>query len=237
MLKRWRILSFWTLVATGGLWICWWGASGFPLEGEICETTNPKYNCDSYNVILYSAWRIAHAANEWSALIAALATIAVAAFTWVLFAIARDQLLHNRHVERAYVKMSHSPPGLEFTSDGSNVEIDIRNHGRTPAKVTNVLLNSRFALTGKNLPLPPTYDFADSAPHRAFLVAGDNAFLRVNLDTTLGTINALPEGTVLCVSGYVDYIDAFGVRHRGGYARVFDGTLGPESNLPFRRFA
>jgi hypothetical protein len=85
MLERWRILFFWALVLIVALWIQWWGSSGFPLKGEICETMNPKYDCESYNVIVYSAWRFAKAVDHWSALIGAIATIAIAAFTWTLW--------------------------------------------------------------------------------------------------------------------------------------------------------
>jgi hypothetical protein len=85
MLKHWRILCFWALVVAAALWTRWWGASGFPLEGKICESTNPQYNCSSYNVIFYSAWRLAKAVDHWSALIAALATIAIAGFTLTLW--------------------------------------------------------------------------------------------------------------------------------------------------------
>ena len=85
MIKRWRIVVFWALAAIVGLWIRWWGSSGFPLEGEICETANPKYNCESYNVFFYSAWRLAAVANHWSELVTALATVAIAAFTLTLW--------------------------------------------------------------------------------------------------------------------------------------------------------
>ena len=84
MPKNWRILSFWALVIATGLWIRWWGASGFPLEGEICENANPKNDCASYNVIFYSAWQFATVLNHWSALIVAFAALAIGYFTYTL---------------------------------------------------------------------------------------------------------------------------------------------------------
>jgi hypothetical protein len=67
------------------LWIRWWGSSGFLLEGQICEVTDPPKNCESYNVFFYSTWRLAKAADHWSALVTAIATAFVAWFTWTLW--------------------------------------------------------------------------------------------------------------------------------------------------------
>jgi hypothetical protein len=67
-----------------GVWINWWASSGFPLEGQICEIPHPPENCGSHNVFFYSAYRLASISNQWSALIAAAATIAIAWFTLTL---------------------------------------------------------------------------------------------------------------------------------------------------------
>ena len=80
-----KLLIFWVLVLTIALWIRWWGSSGFPLEGHICEATEAPKDCNSYNVFLYSAWRLAKAADHWSVLLTALGTTAIAAFTWTLY--------------------------------------------------------------------------------------------------------------------------------------------------------
>jgi hypothetical protein len=84
MLTNWRTLLLWALVAVFALWIQYWASSGFILEHQICgETKNPE-DCGSYNVILYSAWRLAKALDHWTALIAAIATVAIGIFTYTL---------------------------------------------------------------------------------------------------------------------------------------------------------
>jgi hypothetical protein len=57
-------------------------------------------------------------------------------------------------VERAYVKMSHvSPPGWISFPDGTfAVQLRVRNHGRTPAKVTEVLLTYEILPRDQLLP-------------------------------------------------------------------------------------
>jgi len=84
MQKYWRIGLFWGLVAVAAIWIRWWGSWNFPLEHQICGDTNAPNDCDSYNVILFSAWRLAKALDHWTALIAAIATVAIGLFTYTL---------------------------------------------------------------------------------------------------------------------------------------------------------
>ena len=43
----------------------------------------------------------------------------------------------------------------------------------------------------------------------------------------------LAGGQILVVYGFVDYIDAFGVRHRGGYARQYVPNVQGNNNLVF----
>lgn len=80
-----QILLFCALVAIVALWIRWWASSGFVLEGQICEVAEAPKNCESYDVFSYSAWRLAAAADHWSALVTAIATGFVAWFTWTLW--------------------------------------------------------------------------------------------------------------------------------------------------------
>jgi hypothetical protein len=84
MLTNWRTLLLWALVAVFALWIQYWASSGFILEHQICGETKNLEDCGSYNVILYSAWRLAKALDHWTALIAAIATVAIGIFTYTL---------------------------------------------------------------------------------------------------------------------------------------------------------
>ena len=72
----------------------------------------------------------------------ALASAASALFALALFVNAHHQLTHNRKVERAYVKISHPSPGIRHVnSDGTIwLTVSVKNYGRTPARVTNVVI-------------------------------------------------------------------------------------------------
>jgi hypothetical protein len=83
MLAKW-----WWAILPGLLvvvWLIWWALSGYPLEGQICEIANPPQNCATHNIIVYSGWRLAKFVDDWSALVTAIATIAVAGFTATLW--------------------------------------------------------------------------------------------------------------------------------------------------------
>ena len=86
---------------------------------------------------------------------------------------------HTMAAERAYVKMSHrSPPGLtiDINSNEVWVVIEIKNSGRTPADVTNVLLSWLVLLKGQSPPAVPNYPPPENtgALTTAFLVANDS---------------------------------------------------------------
>jgi len=129
---------------------------------------------------------------------------------------------------RAYVKLSHNQPGLTFETDRGvfRVTIQVKNFGRTPARITNVLINSRVLSTSD--PLSDTPDYTkDSATYEglsAFLVAGDEAFLSMAFSGVASESLRAVELKMkkLLLNGYVDYIDQFGQRHRAGWARLYD---------------
>lgn len=76
----------------------------------------------------------------------ALSTIGLWVVTWAAGKRA-DSVI--RTSERAYVKMSHAPPGLRKAEDQPGIyviEVVVSNFGRTPAIVTDALI--------KKLPLP-----------------------------------------------------------------------------------
>src|SRR5690348_14114652 len=84
----------------------------------------------------------------------ALAAVATAAFTGTLYWNALDQLTHSRRVERAYVKISHPAPGIEQLDSSGHIwlTVSVKNFGRTPAKVTNVILRPVVVPHGEPLP-------------------------------------------------------------------------------------
>ena len=90
--------------------------------------------------------------------IIALASAVSALFALALFVNAHHQLTHNRKVERAYVKISHPSPGVTLDSSGHIwVTVSIKNHGRTPARVTDVVIKPVVVLHGDQLPTVPDY--------------------------------------------------------------------------------
>jgi hypothetical protein len=224
MLKRWHIVSVGFLILYI-VWFHWWASSGYLLEGPICETYDPPKNCDSHNVFFYSAWLFGKALDHWSTLITAFATAIIGVFTFTLWGSTRDQLIHNRRVERAYVKLSHRSPGLTVHHKTELFEVTnvVKNFGQTPAQITDVVICPLVLPHGERLPERPTYRRRDGGhPPQSFLVADEEfSYLRFyNLEP--GQMNeVLDLAFVLYVIGYVDYIDRFGDRHRAGYGRQY----------------
>ncbi len=111
-----------------------------------------------------------------SNMITAIATAFIALFTVALFLNAKNQLAHNRSVQRAYVKMSHTPPGIEVKGDTGLIYINmgIKNYGNTPAEVTDIFFKPAV-ISPKHAPLPkdPDYSGDRTVFPKAFLVAQD----------------------------------------------------------------
>ena len=67
--------------------------------------------------------------------------------------------------ERAYVGMSHTPDGLKLLdspNSGYMVEMEIRNVGRTPTTITDVVLG--ISILGESETLPATLNYPVNAP-------------------------------------------------------------------------
>lgn len=131
--------------------------------------------------------------------------------------------------ERAYVKLSHVPPGVRIKQDANygEVQIEVKNHGRTPAAVTDVIIDAK--LLDHGVPLPQPFPFRTEAREafpNAFLVPQE-AFYVAKTFPLRGDdlINATRGGRRLWVFGHVDYRDTFGRRHRGGYVRIYEPGL------------
>lgn len=138
------------------------------------------------------------------------ATIALVGSTIALWLSAERS---TRITERAYVKMSHVSPGAMFDTAKLSVQVQIKNGGRTPAQVTDLLLK----FTTSPLPIRPDYTKEEGAPasQEWYLRAGDKVFVTVSFDVTPQDVQAVRGGRLpLFVFGYVDYEDVFGVRHR-----------------------
>jgi len=93
-------------------------------------------------------------------------TVAIAGLAlWqiIVYSQMRD---HTRKIERAYITMSHYPPGIKFGTDTQSgydqwkrefeIRLKISNTGNTPATVTYALVQPIVAI--EPLPAIPRYD-------------------------------------------------------------------------------
>ena len=132
--------------------------------------------------------------------------------------------------ERAYVKISHLEAGINIGLTGTaQMTVKVKNFGRTPARITDVILTYKLLLSTEPLPTAPDYSATPALqPLQAFLVTEDELFFSRTF--ALGPQNNdLEDGTKrLWLYGYVDYIDTFGERHRAGYASRY--SPGPTSD-------
>lgn len=140
--------------------------------------------------------------------------------------------------QRAYVSMSHNPPGFIIAAASVNnarslrVVIAVTNKGNTPARVTDAQVFVHYS--SNPLPADPPYATLTGPPSTAYLVKNE----QFNIDSPF----SYPEhiwaqiqagGLTLWVLGYVDYVDAFNQRHRAGYARRYAPGAPAQNNLPF----
>jgi len=156
----------------------------------------------------------------------------VAGFTGALYWRTVLQERANKISERAYVKIIHQRPGVEwFGSDPGKflVRIIVRNSGKTPATITNVSL-STFVFVGQEpAPGQEMYETPDRPPYAraersvgAFLVADDQSTHTVVLRISAEEHTEVMAGrSQMLVFGFVDYVDRFGESHRGGYGRAY----------------
>jgi hypothetical protein len=171
-----------------------------------------------------------------AASVTAVATAYIAKFTKTLYAVTRDQLMHNRRVERAYIKMSPKAPGIKISPDGRiDLKTEVKNFGTTPGRVTDLVICSNLGPRNNRLPTPPEYDRDNSIEIAdAFLVTEDfftvGCYFTIPKDEVDGVRNG---GRAFAVFGHVDYIDQFGDRHRAGFGRRYDRTSPPEMNLVY----
>ena len=143
---------------------------------------------------------------------------------------------HFKIVERAYIKMSHRPPGIETEGITGlfGVTLEIANFGKTPARVTDVFLTHVVVPHKKGLPKIPDYQLPavrDNIPS-AFLVTEDKFFFAQSFRIPkVETISIMELESDLYLIGFVDYVDQFKQRHRGGYARLYQPRMDDRSRF------
>jgi len=132
--------------------------------------------------------------------------------------------------ERTYIQISHTAPGLNlgqgvtlYPRHGAAAHINfvIKNIGRTPAIISNLVINPY--LHDSRLPLPPEPPYDNtSVPVQDFMYGGDVHNLRFDFDIPGEDMIQIADKTkTLYILSYVDYVDQFGINHRTGYARHY----------------
>jgi len=135
---------------------------------------------------------------------------------------------------RAYVKLSHVPPGIQMESDRFFwMTLQVKNFGNTPALITEVFLTVKLLHKTSALPSIPDYGKPDRQPRQAFLVRNEKFFFSTSpQQLTEGDLrNIKAEFQRMYVMGFVDYMDNFGGRHRAGYARIYRADLDDRRNF------
>jgi hypothetical protein len=162
-------------------------------------------------------------------------------------------LTASKAIERAYIGMSHHPPGIEpkserISSEPSrwkhqlSVRIKITNHGNTPARITRSLV--QLILTNADIPRAPAYDERQARPGHVFLVKSDSFTITTPYEFQSSgekrfsdAFRELAEhGHRLYVIAYVDYIDTFGRRHRAGYGRLYEPAIDDPNRPDYRNY-
>ncbi len=149
----------------------------------------------------------------------------LAAFTYGLWSETQRTLTVT---QRPYIKISHLSPGLASNPNlhRYKVQIKIENIGQTPARITYAEFWKWTLLATETLPADPPY-----TPHEereeAFLYRNDLFWWQKVFEVSDEDFTDIESGKkILCVYGYVDYLDQFWQRHRAGYARYYhpEGT-------------
>ncbi len=225
MLKHWRVVVLWTVVVTFALWIRWWSSWDFALEHQIQSCDKTPDDCGSYNIIFFSAWRLAIGINYWSALVTAFATAAVAIFTGTIYAINKSQLAHSHQVERAYISIGGFPevetidrgtqtlPGAmgggttvhigTYRRPTGSFQITLTNNGKTPGEILR--LGFGFCETNE-VPAVPQYNIRD---FQKWIGPG-------TVDKLVYLI-AIPKLKIPAIYARVFYRDIFGDKHSSGF--------------------
>jgi len=185
--------------------------------GETCPQERDGNATDEF-----LSWFVDMSADGW-----------VAVFTGLTAAIFFFQLLtmrrtneHFRLTERAYAKVSPVAPGVRWDGAGKGgftLTFRIKNFGSTPANVTDVVSNA-IAIPKNmiidSLPGYARHEFPKES--KSFLVKNDEFYQHPHNaidDAERPEVDAGDKR--LIVYGYVDYIDQFGCRHRGGFGRQY----------------
>jgi hypothetical protein len=152
-------------------------------------------------------------------------TVALVGLGWLQFRMYSEQLAATKIIERAYVDLSHQPPGLVFVGEENGlkhevrVTIGIKNNGNTPSDV--LAFKVTFVHGGDLLrnperpPIPTTTDAIFTVMPRDTIYTWHNFPISSFIELQQIGDAIIPAYVI----GWVVYRDRFEKRHRSGYAR------------------
>ena len=139
--------------------------------------------------------------------------------------IAKDSANGLRQTERAYIKISHTKKFTPKDPESVHFSFEIKNLGRTPAHVRDVIIEMHTG--GEPTSTPPPFSSRPRDKTSSFLVSGDHFVHNVIYKITPAEIEAMNQGTLIVwLFGVVNYDDVFGQGHQAGYGRIFNKIAG-----------
>jgi hypothetical protein len=216
--------------------------SGF--HGKICEYDQGAHqnNCTTYNLAFFVIIKSGEIINYYGPLITALATIAIACFTYTLYKSTsglRDSTnklwkageLHSERELRAYLGVTGGAIGSPDWGNTFEAEIHLINAGPTPArKITGSIAAELQIRNGA----PVIFKDPPRDPGEWVMVPGSEYILRraIAIGGQTGTSSISTGERIIFVWGRVDYVDVFGkdqhltFRYRSAHpTRAHTGTV------------
>ena len=194
------------------------------LASEIKESKTPEKQQEWFSELLKI--NIADIVIACFTVVIGIWTICLTNATRNLAAISEKQEESTRIIERAYVKISHCPPGLVGTCNINGhyvAHLNIKNFGETPATITSFFVTFKMLPHETTLPDNPEYGTETGEPIKVFLVRNDEFFTYRKVTLSSGDFQRIETKVIdLYIYGYVNYVDQFGIRHQSGYARFYD---------------
>lgn len=237
MQNRWRIALLWSLVAIFAIWMGWWASRDFPLEEQICGGDKAANDCASYNIVLYSAWRLAEATDHWSALITAFATAFIAWFTWTLWRTSEKQgSIAQKSIDlaRAEYISSHYPRIVlrDVHLIAETVHYTLVNIGGTAATVVESWIFAEFV--EENTRLTPLFPDEHYCLGQITFTGGESKNLKYELPSGISFAIKWPEARRIGIDGrppifgqryfvgILTYTDDLGIKRRSIFRRRWD---------------
>ena len=228
----------------GALLTVAWALGLFTSHAEICAK-NPdtgQKECATYNIALVALWHVGEFLNYYGVAVSALATVAIAAFTYTLYRVTGRQarltlagirLAQNEFVSTFRPKMAIRSIMIANIGPGKPISIDfgIFNVGESTAHIRR--RNATILIHRGTLPPRPPYNASKTIPEKVQVVCGGSIreTASTNSLATSEQVTSLASYQAdLYLIGYVHFVDDADTPRECAFCRKWD----PEKNR-FRR--